>query len=335
MSETSVHDRVEHMAEMKASLQRTGFLARERPLDDQLDSETWTALYQFSESRGIPWSLDAFEAEDGVIPPAVSAALLDPMAMLSFSSVADADGELIVADEPEQDLATIDHRAVEVFDYFDAHALNEAKVKRKARDPSEVDTIVLHQTGVKFGVGARAVAKYGRRDALHRRFWDVACHVAALMNGDVLLINPYERYVLHGHRSNRFSLGIEIEGLYAGIVDKPNTVAGHRKGKTGNPLTKRTLSAARRAVQICVEEGRARGMPISKIAAHRQYHGSRISDPGQGIWQGVALWACETFGLEVDYDFAVQNKQDPRKSGLKIPKDWDPKGTVKYNGKPL
>lgn len=328
--DSSINDPIANMSQMKEALQRVGFLARERPLNDELDSETWTALYLFAESRGLAWPLEDFEAEDGVIPPAVSAALLDPMAMMSFSSVIDEDGELVFDDDdPPGASLTIDE--VEVFDYRNDHELNEKKCKRNPRDLGKVDSIMLHQTGVVFGVGKRAMAKYGRRNALHRRFWNVACHAAALMNGDVLLIHPCDRYVYHGHRGNRSSIGIEIEGLYAGIAGNPKTVSGTQAVN----LDLRTIAAARKAVQVCVEQGRAAGCPITKIVAHRQYHGSRISDPGEEIWREVALWAVETLGLSADYDLASENKKDSRKSGRKIPREWDPAGPVDYRGRPL
>ena len=327
---TSVHDEVEDMAQMKEALQRAGFLARERPIDNELDSETWTALYMFAGSRGFKWSLEDFEAEDGEIPEDVVEALLDPMG-LSFS-VGDEEGDLVFAEDDLPAFETIDLANHEVIDLCDKHELNTQKAKAKPRKLADIDTIVLHQTGVKFGVGKKALAKYGPREALHRRFYDVACHVAALTNGDVLLVNPWERYVLHGHGSNKFSIGIEIEGLYPGIEDNPKTVAG---GGTATELTKRTIGAARLAVKVAVEECRKLGAPITKIAAHRQFHGSRVTDPGQGLWREVALWAVEELGLSIDYDLAVPNKKDPRKSGLRIPKVWDPSGKCDFRGRDL
>ena len=330
MTDTSVLDTHEDMAQMKEALQKAGFLAPERPIDDYLDSETWTALYEFAESRGIPWSLDAYEEEDGNIPPAVIAALCDPMAQLSFSSEHMEDEMMTI--EVMAKMAAVDLDAHEVFDLTGEHELNEKKARRKPRKLEKITTVVLHQTGVEFGVGKKAVEKYGRRKALHRRFYDVACHSAALLNGDVLLVNPWERYVLHGHASNRFSIGIEIEGLYPGLEDNPKTVSGKRDPTV---LGNRIIGAARKAVQVSVEQARALGCPITKIAAHRQYHGSRISDPGEGIWREVALWAVATLDLSIDYDYAKQNKDNPRKSGRRIPRGWDPAGKVDYRGREL
>jgi len=329
MTDTSVLETHEDLREMKVALQRAGFLARERPLDDYLDSETWTALFLFAESRGIDWDLEAFEDEDGEIPEEVVEALLSPMAR-SFAPAADDEGELVMLDDAESDCDEIDLDAHEVFDLTQEHELDTRKARRWPRKPEQITTIVLHQTGIEFGVGRRALETYGRRVGLHRRFYKVACHAAALRNGDVLLVNPWQRYVLHGHSSNRFSIGIEIEGLYPGLEHDPGTVSGKREPST---LTKRTIGAARKAVQISVERCRELGCPITKIAAHRQYHGSRISDPGQGIWREVGLWAVETLDLEVDYDYARNNRKTPRKSGRQIPREWDPAGKVDYRGR--
>lgn len=229
-------------------------------------------------------------------------------------------------DLPALEVLDLDHH--EVFDLRELHTVKPKKVSvRRKRTYDQIDTIVLHQTGVKFGVGAKAVEKYGEREALHRRFYNVACHVAALTNGDVLLVNPWLSYVLHGHSSNRFSIGIEIEGLYPGIEDNPKTVAG--SGEV-TALTRTTVGAARKAVQVAVQECRKLGAPITKLAAHRQFHGSRISDPGQGIWREVGWWATNELGLEIDYDLHAIDPKDPRKSGRKIPRVWDPRAHADY-----
>jgi hypothetical protein len=313
------------IANIKKALQRAGFLARERPVNEELDSETWMALCEFAESRGFDWSIESMEEEDYKIPPEVMNALLDPMAMSSFAA-ADADDEMMFDNSAT---GPVDLAAVQVFDVTKEHELNPMKAKRTPRALSGITTILLHQTGIKFGVTKSALEKFGMRTALHRRFYDVACHVAALTNGDVLYVNPWERYVLHGNSSNRFSIGIEIEGLYSGIVGDPKTVAG---GGTPNSLTPTSIAAARRAVKFSVEEGRKLGCPITQIAAHRSFHGSRVSDPGQEIWKEVALWAVAELKLTIDYDLAVKSKKEARLDGRRIPREWDPAGKVDYRG---
>jgi hypothetical protein len=313
------------MREVKVTLQRAGFLAPERPVDDELDSATLTAMYNFAESRGVDWSLESFEEGTGEIPPAVMEALHDAMASMPSSS-ADEDEMMVIEDADPGD-ADMDLATVEIFDLTTQHELDVRKSRRLPRALDKITTIVLHQTGIKFGVTRRNRDQYGERVALHRRFFDVACHVAALTNGDVLYVNPWERYVLHGHSSNSYSIGLEIEGLYAGVV-------GDGTG-SARPLTPRTIAAARKAVQFAVEQCRALGCPLTSIAAHRNFHGSRISDPGEEIWREVALWAVATLELKVDYDLARTSTKDPRTNGRRIPRAWDPSGKVDYRGRPL
>ncbi|MCA9717330.1 MAG: N-acetylmuramoyl-L-alanine amidase [Myxococcales bacterium] len=321
----SVGDAHRDVTALKHALQRNGLLERERELDDTLDPETWTALYSYAEARALAWDEEAFEQEEGGVPAAVVDALLNPDGPLPFE---DDDDELIFDDYPDFATSFGDEQwpelsDIEVFDISGEHELK--KGKKSPRAPEKITTIVLHQTAVKFGTTKSARAKYGERGALHRRFYNVACHVAALMNGDVLLVNGLRRYVYHGNSSNRFSIGIEIEGLYAGVAGDPKTVWGKQEPHV---LTDRLTFAARRAVQYAVEEGRKLGCPIEHIQAHRNYASSRISDPGSELWSNVAVWAVAELGLKVDYSLAT-------KGGRAIPAEWDRLGTVDYRGKPL
>lgn len=303
---------------VKAVLRQERHLEPEHELGDELDSETWTALFSYAMAHGFEWSLEAYEDEDGEVPPAVLEALLERHE--SFS--ANAGEELSFTDYADEvsvgEGALLDLNAVEVFDVTGQHEL--VKGRPDPRAVGQITTIVLHQTAVKFGTTEKNRKKYGERVALHRRFFDVACHAAALMNGDVVLVNGWRRYVFHGNTSNRFSIGIEIEGLYAGIEGDPTTVW---KRKTPHTLTSRTIAAARKATQLAVEQGRQLGCPITKLAAHRQFHNSRISDPGQEIWREVGLWAAQNLGLTIDYNFVLA-------TGRKIPREWDPSGKVGF-----
>ncbi len=302
----------------KIALQRHGLLELERDVDDELDPETWTALYSYAESNELEWSLEAYEDEEGEIPKEVMDHLLD--SSVSFSD--EPEEELLFDDYPDRivsfDEDPLDLGAVEVFDVTKEHELK--KGRKYPRKVEKITTIILHQTAVKFGTTASNRKKYGERGALHRRFYNVACHVAALMNGDTVLVNGWRRYVFHGNSSNRFSIGVEIEGLYAGIAGDMGTVWGKKEPHT---LSMRTIASARKAVQLAVEQGRELGCPITKIGAHRQYSNSRIADPGEEIWREVALWAVETLDLTIDYDLFV-------KKGRKIPSAWDPSGKVGY-----
>lgn len=304
---------------VKQALQAEGLLAREYGLDDGLDPETWTALFSYAAAHDLEWSLEAYESENGEVPQAVLDALLaGPVAFA-------AEEPLIFDDYPERGGDREGDREgdgeVPVFDLTAKHPLK--KGEPGLRPVGDITTIVLHQTAVKFGTTDAMRRKYGERGALHRRFYDVACHAAALMNGDVLLVNAWRSYVYHANAANRCSLGIEIEGLYAGLAGDPRTVWG---GKPAHTLSRQTIAAARQATRLAVEQGRALGCPITRLAAHRQFSDSRIADPGQEIWQEVGLWAAAELGLTIDYDlFDRENNV-----GRKIPSEWDPSGTVNY-----
>jgi hypothetical protein len=97
--------------------------------------------------------------------------------------------------------------------------------------------------------------------------------------------------------------------------------------KTPTKLTETTIDAGRRAVRFAFEEGLRLGMPLRWIMPHRCYSRSRISDPGEELWRAIAIWAMANLGLRARYDVALHG-------GRKIPYEWDPNGTVDYQGKP-
>lgn len=192
------------------------------------------------------------------------------------------------------------------------------------RFPSTVTGIVVHQTACNFGVSRAAVkAAGGDRDlAQQRRALNVACHALAFREGWVVWANPLERYIYHGNGFNRSTLGLEIEGHYAGLMDDPATTAVREDVRTtwkGHPdvVTELVVKTARAAIRLLVESGREQGMPIENIYAHRQSSATRRSDPGQELWQRVVLeYACPVLGL-ISHPGMVLGEGKP------IPLAWD------------
>lgn len=198
------------------------------------------------------------------------------------------------------------------------------------RDPKKVDGIVIHQTAVEFGVSAGQVRRSGgdRELALARRGLDVACHAIAFRSGIYVAGHDLEIHVNHGNALNATTLGLEIDGRYPGLEDDPDTVAREDISTTwgGKPteLVERTIATGRAALRYLVDEGRALGMPIRKIYAHRQSSLTRRSDPGQGIWREVVLdFGVPELGLTVYPSVIVRQ-------GYKIPAIWDPDGVGDY-----
>lgn len=204
------------------------------------------------------------------------------------------------------------------------HRLSRGKVVE--RDPRRVDGIVLHQTACTFGPGDDPQRR-------HERALNVACHATAFRDGCVVLANPFPWTVNHGHAFNDRSLGLEVEGLYPGLEDDPHTIPDEAKRTTwgGRPdvVTELVVAAMRRALRELVERGRAEGMPIRYIWAHRQSSGKRRSDPGQTLWRrGVLEYAVPVLGLETQPGLFLPSRAGG--AGRAVPKSWDPGGAGRY-----
>lgn len=213
--------------------------------------------------------------------------------------------------------------------FFDLRSEREAKPpkirvvggKPVLRRVAAIDSICLHQTAVAFGASSAQIkAAGGDRDlALARRGLDVACHAIAF-EGCYAAVAPLAWHVNHGNGWNARSLGLEVDGLYAGLQSDPKTIWG---GKPPTALTPHRIESARAALRWLVEAGRAAGMPIKRIVAHRQSSATRRSDPGQELWRELALWAAD----ELDVETAPA---DVLGDGRPVPSSWDPRGVGRY-----
>ncbi|MEM7151549.1 MAG: N-acetylmuramoyl-L-alanine amidase [Myxococcota bacterium] len=189
------------------------------------------------------------------------------------------------------------------------------------RDVSTIDSIVIHQTGVKFGAEQYQIDMAGgdRELALARRSLTVACHVMAFHDGFLAWPTELSWHIYHANRLDGGSLGIEIDGNYPGLVGgKTNN------GKDATYVTDAVVSAAQRGVKLLYEEGKKLGCPIEYIYAHRQLSGSRRADPGEELWRRVVLdYAIPVLGLKPRRDFTIDK-------GRTIPTNWDPEGIGSY-----
>ena len=177
------------------------------------------------------------------------------------------------------------------------------------RDPAVIDSIILHQTACHFGAG--------KGQPRYRRALDVAAHCVAFNTGEVVLCTPLLWHVNHANGFNATSLGLEIEGKFPG--------SKFRKSKGFEDiLTEDALWAACEGLSLLVKGGRAMGMPIKYILAHRQSSSTRRADPGWEIWDKVALkYGREQLGLIPRPDLVDRD-------GRPIPKEWDEAATALY-----
>jgi hypothetical protein len=206
----------------------------------------------------------------------------------------------------------------------DGRTSNVAKIERGKvvrRDPAHVRGITIHQTACVFGSPSAREKAYPRARA-------VPAHATAFRDGVFVTPFPLSWLMYHGNALNDFSLGLECEGRYPGVLDDPSTPKREDIPATwgGEPtaLDERAIETFRAALRWLVETGRAEGMPIEYVWAHRQSSAMRRSDPGAGIWRAVVLdYAVPVLGL----------KTEPARiwgSGKPIPRAWDTFGVGRY-----
>ena len=198
------------------------------------------------------------------------------------------------------------------------------RVRRGAvveRKPSQVDTIMLHQTACTFGKRSDQLTR-------HHRALGVACHNLAFADGVMVRANPLSWYVYHGNGFNSRSLGVEAEGSFPGLMDDPDTprredLATHW-GDDGKmtEVTDLLVETTCLAISDLVKRALIWGAEIRYIVAHRQGSANRRSDPGEGLWKRVVLdWAVPELGLETRPDWV-------KGSGYPVPKAWDSQAGV-------
>lgn len=177
------------------------------------------------------------------------------------------------------------------------------------RDMKKVDTIVLHQTA-------------GIMSGVEEDYLDYSAHIAILRDGRILYINDLSFQTWHGHGFNSESIGIEIEGHFAGIEGDPKTIWDNRKT---HDLKPEQVDAARNAITWAILNVVPIGGTFKKIVAHRQSSNERDSDPGSLIWRSIGLWAQTELKLENQWWGTVG-------SGTPLPRAWDTRSLFGWRG---
>jgi len=181
-------------------------------------------------------------------------------------------------------------------------------IARKGINPwPQIDTVCLHQMA----------CDDGRSD--WQRWRDLAIHFAILRHGQAAYLNDCNALVYHGHGWNGRSVGLEIEGWYAGVEGEPETLwapAGASPARrTSQVLSPLQAEAALQAIRLAMATVAVHGGKVRYVAAHRQSSKDRVSDPGSQIWQAVALPAMRELGLVT---------APTLRGGRAIPEAWDP-----------
>lgn len=176
----------------------------------------------------------------------------------------------------------------------------------------DVTGVTLHQTATNFGP-----ADLFKRE---QRAWRVRCHAMAFRHGVGILAAPALWYINHGNGWNGTDLGLECEGLFAGIDGNDSTVWGGGKESEKTELLAETIRETLRALVIAARND---GCPLKWLHSHRQSSATRRSDPGQWIWQETVSFAERELGLEVQLEKVMGD-------GRPVPCEWDLRSTAKY-----
>lgn len=209
----------------------------------------------------------------------------------------------------------------------DDHPLKKGRGTRKLKD---IKGVTLHQTACVIG-------------EKQTRWHNVACHIAITREGKIIYNNDFIKKVWHGNGFNNKTLGIEIDGHFAGLEAQndagewvPDMKSYWRpKNSDRQPvtITDAQIEACKEAIRWAKRVIDGAGGDFKYILAHRQSSPSRVSDPGEKTWKLVAVPLMEELGMEdggPDY-YITDSKKRP---GKPIPEAWNPEHEgVKYRHK--
>lgn len=191
------------------------------------------------------------------------------------------------------------------------HPHSGRSVSMPYRPWSKITAVVLHQTAAK--IGEKPASWHG-----------VPIHFGITRAGKVIQLYDLTEVCNHANGLNRRSVGIEIDGWYAGIEGQLKTLWQPKN----LPIPRQPMNlpivqanAVKTTVQWIVDTVAANGGRVTHIHPHRQSSKDRQSDPGSLIWQTVGLWAQNTLGLsDGGAAFTVGD-------GRTIPEAWDARYT--------
>lgn len=172
---------------------------------------------------------------------------------------------------------------------------------------SQVTGVTLHQTACVLGEKPQ-------------RWGTVVAHLGITRGGQVIWMHDFEKVVWHGNGFNGSTIGIEMDGTYAGIDGDDRTFwrPKDEPNRKAQAPTIELVDAAKATVRWICEEVARHGGRIRQVVAHRQASNQRDSDPGSALWKQVAMPLHAELGLsDGGPGYTVGN-------GYAIPEAWDP-----------
>ncbi|MBK7536305.1 MAG: N-acetylmuramoyl-L-alanine amidase [Myxococcales bacterium] len=191
--------------------------------------------------------------------------------------------------------------------FFDLRAQADRRHIIRRRSWHDVTGICLHQTACVLGETPQR--------------WDsVGAHLGISREGKVMWMFDFDTAVVHANGLNASTVGIEMDGTYAGIGGDLRTFwrPADEPDRQPQAPTPELIDAARATVRwICAEVERHGGR-ITRLLAHRQASRNRRSDPGSELWQAVAMPLHEELGL------TDGGKGYKLGTGYAVPEAWNP-----------
>lgn len=180
----------------------------------------------------------------------------------------------------------------------------------KTRRWNQIDAVCLHQTACVLGESVP-------------RWHSIPIHFGITRRGQILFLNDLTYNLPHANGFNTRSVGLELDGSYAGIEGDKKTW-----WKSGNLLEPQTptpelIESARKAIMWIEKEIARNGGKLKYVLAHRQSSMQRVSDPGSKIWKEVGVWCQDVLGLSDGGEGFTQG-------GKPIPEVWDTKRLARY-----
>lgn len=155
------------------------------------------------------------------------------------------------------------------------------KYLKDGRNMKIVNSLVLHGMGFDRGDDP---TKYDKVNA----------HFIILGDGQIVQLQPLDRYLYASNGFNEFAVSVEFAGNHpsaAGKCYKPEKFGCH-------PVTQEQVMAGRYLIDYLTDILPAYGgAGLQGVYAHRQASGKRGNDPGPDIWYGVGEWASDARGL--------------------------------------
>ena len=147
----------------------------------------------------------------------------------------------------------------------------------------------------------------------------VGAHWVVYPDGRKFRLHDINRKVIHGNGWNNQTIGIEIDGLFAGIEGDANTVWDDKSTpyveKAGS-VTVEQIEAVREIIYHDRALIRANGGTDTVIVSHRQSSKDRRNDPGSKVWKEIALPLLKELSLsDGGVGFEI--------GGYPIPQEWD------------